>query len=218
MVATVGLAVLAFPFGTGWLSSLLLMCALTIHVFSVMMPLAHLPPLRGAGTQMGTSFLLVLCLAGYYRAASAAVTSIRGYQIEVVSSRSAHSVLPPGTACIVAPRAYDSSLPARGDIIRFYVNEWQPRNVERVVGVPGDIVEVRGGILYLNGRRLGAHELPLARFPLSRDQAYAVPPGAVLVLLTNLEMRPVPYRAISGKVVAIVDPNRFAGWARRRLP
>jgi signal peptidase I len=44
---------------------------------------------------------------------------------------------------------------ARGDVVVF----WYPRDpsvsfIKRVVGLPGDVVEIRRGVLYVNGRRV----------------------------------------------------------------
>ena len=63
--------------------------------------------------------------------------------------------LRPGDRFIVNMRAYDAGNPARGDVVVFVL----PRDrsvifVKRVVGLPGDEVQVKGGILHLNGTAL----------------------------------------------------------------
>ena len=63
--------------------------------------------------------------------------------------------LRPGDRFIVNMRAYDAGNPARGDVVVFAL----PRDrsvifVKRVVGLPGDEVQVKGGILHLNGTAL----------------------------------------------------------------
>ena len=57
-----------------------------------------------------------------------------------------------GDRFIVNLRAYDAGNPARGDVVVFAL----PRDrsvtyVKRVLGLPGDEVQVKGGILHLNG-------------------------------------------------------------------
>ncbi|MFO1405943.1 MAG: signal peptidase I [Steroidobacteraceae bacterium] len=54
-------------------------------------------------------------------------------------------------------RLAGSGVPAPGDVVVFrYPGDRSQRYVKRVVGVPGDVVEVRDGWVLLNGRRLDA--------------------------------------------------------------
>ncbi len=55
-------------------------------------------------------------------------------------------------------------LPERGDIVIVTPTDARTDYIKRVIGLPGDVVEMHGGILYLNGRqvareRLGARAL-----------------------------------------------------------
>lgn len=52
------------------------------------------------------------------------------------------------------------SEPARGDIVVCYSPADDMRLVKRVVGVPGDTVELRGDVLFLNGARQNYVPLP----------------------------------------------------------
>src|SRR3712207_639786 len=50
--------------------------------------------------------------------------------------------------------AYDFAEPQRGDIVLFESPEGREEPlIKRVVGLPGDTIEVRAGRLYVNGRR-----------------------------------------------------------------
>jgi signal peptidase I len=77
------------------------------------------------------------------------------------------SMLPslnPGQYLIINKVVYRLHPPARGDIVVFH----HPRNpdrdlIKRVVGVPGDVVEVRKGTVYVNGTQL--------------DEPYVLDPG-----------------------------------------
>ena len=55
--------------------------------------------------------------------------------------------------------------PARGDVVTFENPKDQRLFVKRVVGVPGDTLEVRGNALYVNGKRAGY--MPLSNVELA---------------------------------------------------
>lgn len=54
--------------------------------------------------------------------------------------------------------------PARGDIVVFYSPRDGTRLVKRVVGVPGDTVELRDDVLFINGSALGYSPVDPAAF------------------------------------------------------
>jgi signal peptidase I len=82
--------------------------------------------------------------------------------------------------------------PARGDIVVFTPPDSArepcdnpPRGVpfvKRVIGVPGDLVEVRGGKTYVNGT---VFDVPAAATPDYAVKFAAVPPKTLLVLGDN---------------------------------
>ena len=45
--------------------------------------------------------------------------------------------------------------PERGDIVTFDPSHTDDTLIKRVIGLPGDVIETRGGFLFLNGQRLG---------------------------------------------------------------
>lgn len=78
--------------------------------------------------------------------------SIRSF---VIPAASMEPTLRVGERFFVDMRAYERRGPARGDVVIFLL----PRDrsvtyVKRVVGLPGDEVQVKGGALYLNGAAL----------------------------------------------------------------
>lgn len=78
---------------------------------------------------------------------------------------------------------YHFSRIERGDIIVF----WYPRDptksfIKRVVGVPGERVEVRSGVVYINGRRLREPYLLPEYLDHSSYPPDLVPPGHYFVL------------------------------------
>ena len=50
--------------------------------------------------------------------------------------------------------------PQRGDIVTFDPPHTNDVLIKRVIGLPGDVIETRGGFLYLNGQRVGEWEAP----------------------------------------------------------
>jgi signal peptidase I len=122
----------------------------------------------------------------------------------VVPSGSMEGTLMPGDRVLVDKRAYglrvpftltklvDGDRPARGDIVVFDSREDGTRLIKRVVAVGGDVLEVRRGHVFIDGRALGAgeHESFGARTAeLELDHGggpdlapVVVPPGQVFVL------------------------------------
>ena len=49
---------------------------------------------------------------------------------------------------------YKVADPARGDIIIFDSSAADEKLVKRVIGIPGDVVELKNNVLFINGRRL----------------------------------------------------------------
>ncbi len=86
---------------------------------------------------------------------------------------------------IVAEKiTYRFRLPRRGEIIVFY----PPKEisnipfVKRVIGLPGDKVQVKGGLVYVNGRRFVKDSVPRA---LYKYGPAIVPENALFVLGDN---------------------------------
>lgn len=51
-------------------------------------------------------------------------------------------------------RIYNYNNLDRGDIIVFYSNEFQESMIKRLIGLPGDIVEIKNGVVYVNKEEL----------------------------------------------------------------
>ncbi len=79
---------------------------------------------------------------------------------------------------------YLFSPPQRGDIIVFrYPKDTSRDFIKRVIGVPGDIVEIKNGVVYVNGKPL--HEDDTADAPSYFQPAERVPEGQYFVLGDN---------------------------------
>jgi signal peptidase I len=77
-------------------------------------------------------------------------------------------------------QAYDAQAPARGDIVVFTLpSDGSPTYVKRIIGLPGEKVQMKGGIVQINGRAVptvdaGTYKLalpgePEKQVPLKRE-------------------------------------------------
>lgn len=74
-------------------------------------------------------------------------------------------------------------LPARGDLVVFAAPGGSGEDfVKRVIGLPGDTVEVRGGSLVLNGRPVPRGDMTSVTIPVSADSPCRVVAGATRMM------------------------------------
>lgn len=74
-------------------------------------------------------------------------------------------------------------LPSRGDVVVFRVPAEGADLIKRVIGLPGDTVEMRDGQLILNGRAVPRQALPPAAVPVSvNTPCKVVPPATPTVI------------------------------------
>ncbi len=102
-----------------------------------------------------------------------------------VPSESMVPTLQVGDRVLANKFIYRLSEPKREDIIVFESVEYGVDLMKRVVGVPGDEIEVRSGILFVNGEQ---QEVPYLNRELPDDSSYGtktVPPGHVFVMGDN---------------------------------
>lgn len=89
-----------------------------------------------------------------------------------------------GQRLLVNKLVYRLHGPQRGDVIVFYPPVKPEAFIKRVIGLPGDIVEVRNRVVYLNGKP--QDETAYIKNPPRDDfPPYKVPPGAYFVLGDN---------------------------------
>ncbi len=139
------------------------------------------------------------------------------FDLLAVSGHSMSPTIRHGDRVVMNKLSYRYGKPDRGDIIAFNVEDGRIF-VKRVVGLPGDLIGVRRGILYRNGKRI-ANE-PYVRFrPRSRRRRSYKPSkikeGHLFVMGDNRALSvdskdfgPISYRDVIGKAVFIYFPPR----------
>jgi len=87
-------------------------------------------------------------------------------------------------------------LPARGDVVVFRHPSESSDLIKRVIGLPGDTVEVRGGRLILNGHAVPTQALPPVGVPVTANSpCRVVPPAAPTVIILSGNRPVCGYRA-----------------------
>lgn len=102
--------------------------------------------------------LLVLPMGGYVGYG----LHVRAQYIQafVIPSHSMHPSIMYGDRVLANKMAYTSSDPLRGDLVIFpNPDNRRQRYIKRVVAIEGDTVEIRGGILIVNGKEIERREL-----------------------------------------------------------
>ncbi len=102
------------------------------------------PPRRNGGARVS---LPVIVAAGLLLAATLLHTN---YQLVIVSGESMLPTARPGDWMVVDKQAYRRTEPHRGDIV--VARDANGFIIKRIVGLPGEEVEVKRGVLYVNGR------------------------------------------------------------------
>ena len=77
-------------------------------------------------------------------------------------------------------------LPARGDVVVFRHPSEENDLIKRVIGLPGDTVELRGGRVILNGREVPRRPLPPTKIAVTTNSpCRAVPPAMPNIVATG---------------------------------
>jgi signal peptidase I len=116
-----------------------------------------------------------------------------------------------GEYVVVNRMSYRLGNPHRGDIIVFHF----PRNpaeeyIKRIIGLPGDVIEVMNGAVYINGQPLDESYLDVK---LNYTGKWEVPQGQLFVLGDNRnnssdshDWGTVPMNYVVGKAVMVYWP------------
>ena len=72
----------------------------------------------------------------------------------IINGQSMSPVLSAEDVCLVDRLKYDLSRPDRFDIVLFERADSEKLNVKRVVGLPGETVQIMNGVIFINGEKL----------------------------------------------------------------
>lgn len=141
-----------------------------------------------------------------------------------IPSESMDPTLIKGDRVLVNKLSYRLHDVNRGDVVVFV----RPKNlpggpgdprdlIKRVIGLPGDTLYARDGVVYVNDRPLKEPYLPTGTSSVNMDQPVTVPPGRVWVMgdnRTNSQdsrvFGPVPRDSIVGRAFLVMWPlNRL---------
>ena len=167
---------------------------------------------RGSGSRALKTVVLLAGVAG--------IVCLRAFWVlpAYVSTRSMEPTLRPGDFFLVNRLAYRSHRPAAGDVVAVYALDREDVWVKRVVAGPGDVVALRAGTLYRNGRPVRE---PYARKSRQAMLRVKVPAGRFFVLGDNRDNSEdsrtwgtLKRDLIIGKVALIYWPSGRTGRVR----
>lgn len=126
-----------------------------------------------------------------------------------VENISMQPTLQPGEFLVVSKLAYRFSDYQRGDVVVFHHSASEDY-IKRVIGVPGDLVEVADGAVKINGAGL---EEPYISAPPEYTGSWQVPEGMLFVLGDNRNQSSdshkwgfVPTESVVGKALVVYWP------------
>ena len=147
-----------------------------------------------------------------------------------IPSESMENTLLIGDRVLVDRVSWRFSEPQRGDITVFHPPFDGPVLIKRIIGMPGDVVSLEGGSVFVNGsrldepyvRRVGGRPVPTEPFlnglPWALDKPYKVPPHSYFMMGDNRidsgdsrEFGPVPRDQFVGSAFARYWPLARVG-------
>jgi signal peptidase I len=150
------------------------------------------------------------------------------FQAFFIPSASMEPTLEEGDRVLVNKLSYDLHDVRRGDVVVFELPKDQigadgiKDLIKRVIGLPGDVIETRDGVVYINDRRLDEPYLPegtLTGDPSNGNnpeiERQTVPEGTVFVMGDNranshdsryADRGPIPIDTLVGRAFVLVWP------------
>lgn len=102
----------------------------------------------------------------------------------IVHGTSMNPTLQDGDYLLVSKQAYTFHEPERGEIVIFPVGEEQKLYIKRVIGLPGDVITIESGEVYVNGN-VNSQDYTLDGYTSGDIDSLVVPEGELFVLGDN---------------------------------
>lgn len=102
-----------------------------------------------------------------------------------IPTSSMERTIPSNSRVLGIRTAYMFDNPKRGDVIIFAIEEKNELLIKRIVGMPGDIVEIKNGQVYINLSSTPLEEQYVKGIDFSDFGPYAVPKNSYFVLGDN---------------------------------
>ena len=145
------------------------------------------------------------------------VVVLQFYGLKIVTERSMENTISPRDCVVLTLRGYEVSVAEYGDLILIESNlldeQGVPRDlIKRIIGLPGDTIEITGGIVYRNGQAL--KEPYTKDGTTDGDMEPAVVPGGRLFVLGDNRQISIDSRDIR---VGYIQEEQIAGKVIFRL-
>jgi len=133
------------------------------------------------------------------------------FEFVVVEQSSMHPTLEPADRLCISKITYLIGKPHRGDISVIRVTKGK-NYVKRVIGLPGETIEIKDNVVYINGLQLAEDYLP-AVGPYDDFDEITIPAGQYFVMGDN---RPASLDSRSDSLGTVAE-NAFLGKVEFRL-
>ena len=125
----------------------------------------------------------------------------------IVHGTSMNPTLQDGDYLLVSKQAYTFEEPERGEIIVFPVGEDNKLYIKRIIGLPGDVITIKNGEVYVNGEA-NDQDYTLDGFTSGNVDELIVPDGELFVLGDN-RMNSIDSREIGTRKIEEVKGVAF---------
>ncbi|MDP2922416.1 MAG: signal peptidase I [Candidatus Omnitrophota bacterium] len=146
------------------------------------------------------------------------------YQVFRIPNASMVPALKPGDKVVLDRKVYSTITPKRGDIVVFIPpHDKKKYYCKRIIGLPGESVQIKDGVVYINGEKIKNSIIAKNYYYnegdyAMKDKEIMIPPSHYYVLgdnsVSSFDSRFfgfVPSRNIKGKVTKIFLPQERAG-------
>lgn len=137
----------------------------------------------------------------------------------IVSGNSMSPVLEADDMCLINRLSYDLGSPGRYDVIVFDRTDTGKQNIKRIIGLPGETVQISGGRIYINGELLDNPYTSLISLPGIAENVVELAADEYFVIGDNADSSEdsrfanignVKKSAVKGKLWLIIRPiSRF---------